>query len=547
MGLGVCCKPIIRLMLKAAAGVALFLAPPAMAAADCSPVAAGSRLGDSVVILAQPIPAGDYIAADGVKLSGLPSFCRLFAVASSGVDSRIIIEIWLPERAAWNGKLLGIGNAGHAGKIDPTIMANGLRRGYVSATTDMGSAPAAVPGIEFNFGNGRPEAIRDFGYRATHAMTVLAKLALSRLYGRAPDKSYFVGCSTGGNQALSEAQRFPDDYDGIIAGAPAHNRTHLHVHFMALRQLGSQPGAGIPMPLMASWQKAIIKSCAGRDGGAPNDRFLTNPLLCNVSPRQLACKGSDDKEMCLSDGQVRALEKVYGGMRNPRTNEPYYFPDVRGAEELIFPIYDGALLGNSAFDISRWILPPDRDASSFDFDRDLAMLDDTYASVVNATDPDLTQFANRGGKLILYHGWADGIISPLGTIDYYQRTHAQNVAREDYVRLFMVPGMGHCATGPGATNIGQFLAPREDASAQNDILEALDHWVKTGDAPKELLAAKTELEFSFPAFRIEGQPPEARPVCAFPYFARYDGVGDPLKPSSFRCANGKYPNLISSK
>lgn len=532
-------RAIVQMLLAA---ISLFAASPAMAVTNCGSVAAGSRFGDSVVILSQAIPAGDYAASDGVKLTNLPAFCRMFAVASSGADSRILIEVWLPERSAWNGKLLGIGNGGHAGKIDPTFLANGLRRGYVTASTDMGSAPAAAPGIEFNFGNGRPQAIRDFGYRATHAMTVFAKLALTRLYGKAPERSYFVGCSTGGNQALSEAQRFPDDYDGIVAGAPAHNRTHLHVHFMALRQLGSQPGAAMSMPLMAAWQKAIIKSCAGHDGGAPSDRFLTNPLLCRVSPRQLACKASGrGNEMCLSDGQVKALERIYAGMRNPRTNESYYFPDVRGAEELIYPIYDRALLGSSAFDLSRWILPADRDASTFDFDHDLAALDSSYATVVNAMDPDLTAFANRGGKLILYHGWADGIISPLGTIDYYQRMHAQTMARESFAKLFLVPGMGHCATGPGATNIGQLIAPRANASAQNDILEALDHWVTAGKAPAELLAGKSDLEFSFPAFRIEGRAPESRPVCAFPFFARYDGVGDPLSAASFHCSKGDYP------
>lgn len=517
-------------------------APTAAASSGCEELGGGARVGQAVVVLAQPVAAGDYTAADGVKLTGLPSFCRIFAVASAETGSHILIELWMPDAAGWNGKFLGIGNAGHAGKIGSSALANGLKRGYAAASTDMGSSPAAISGVEFNFGNGRPEAIRDFGHRATHVMTALSKDLVARFYGRAAARSYFVGCSTGGNQALSEAQRYPEDYDGIVAGAPAHNRTHLHVHISALRLLGSQPGAGIPMPLMAAWQRAILNACVGRDGGAPSDKFLTNPLQCAVSPRQLACARSQDKAECLSEAQVAALEAVYAGMRNPRTGEPYYFPDVRGAEELIFPIYDAALLPSSNFDLARWILPLDRPVSSFDFDRDLKALDDRWAGDVNAMNPDLSGFASRGGKLIIYHGWVDGIISPIGSIDYYRRITARDRPRDAFAKLFMVPGMGHCATGPGATNFGQLLTPRADDAQHDDILEALEHWVETGDAPHQLIAGRTPAEYSFPAFKIEGPVPEARPICAYPALPRYDGKGNPLKASSFSCAPATYPD-----
>lgn len=541
-------KATYRLRLIAAALISLLfltVQPAAAAAQDCARLGGGGKVGDAVIVLGQHIDAGDYTAADGVHLTGLPAFCRIFAVASPSPSSHVLIELWMPDAEKWNGKFLGVGNAGNAGKIGSSILAGGLKRGYATASTDMGSAPAAVDGVAFNFGNGRPEQIRDFGYRSTHDMTVLAKDVIARFYGKAVTRSYFVGCSTGGSQAMSEAQKFPDDYDGIIAGAPAHDRTHMHIHFSALRDLGTQPGAAIPMPLMAAWTHAIINACAGRDGGAPSDKFLTNPLQCTLSPRQLSCARTKDKTQCLSDKQVSALEQIYAGIRNPRTGQLIYYPDIRGAEELIFPIYDASLLPSSAFDIRQWILPPERAASSFDYDRDMKALDDAYAKDLNAMDTDLSRFAGHGGKLIMYHGWADGIISPLGSVDYYQRLTAHGMRRADFSRLFMVPGMGHCATGPGATDFGQLLpGPRAGASASNDILNALEQWVEEDHAPDQLIAGKTAAAYSFPPFALKGPTPETRPICAFPSLPRYDGKGDPLQATSFSCVPVKAGEFV---
>ena len=537
-----------RLFLVVAAAISvlmLAIRPAAATPLDCASLGGGSRIGDATIVLAQHIGAGDYTAADGVRLTGLPSFCRIFAVASPSASSHVLIELWMPEGDKWNGKFLGVGNAGNAGKIGSSILAGGLKRGYATASTDMGSAPAAVDGIAFNFGNGRPEQIRDFGYRATHDMTVFSKAVVARFYGKDVTRSYFVGCSTGGGQALSEAQKFPDDYDGIIAGAPAHDRTHMHIHFSVLRDLGGQPGAAIPMPLMAAWTHAILKACAGRDGGAPGDNFLTNPLQCTISPRRLACRTSTDKNACLNDTQVDALEKIYAGVRNPRTGQPIYYPDVRGAEELIFPIYDTSLLPSSAFDIRQWILPPERAPSSFDYDSDMKALDDAYAHDLNAMDPDLSAFARHGGKLIMYHGWADGIISPLGSVDYYEHITAQGQSREAFARLFMVPGMGHCAGGPGATDFGQLLpGPPTSPQVNDDVLAALEHWAEAGIAPDQLIAGKSAQPYSFPPFKVKGPTPVSRPICAFPALPRYDGKGDPLQAASFKCVPAKFPAFV---
>ncbi len=532
---------IIAAAISSLAWVAV--AAPAAAAPPqaCGTLGNGTQIGASTVLVAQSVPAGDYTDADRVKQKGLPAFCRIFAVASPHPSSRILIEIWMPTSEAWNGKLLGTGNGGSAGKIGSASLAGGLRRGYATANTDLGSYPAGQPGVGFNFGDGHPEMIRDWAYRATHEMTVLAKEVVARHYGRAAAKAYFVGCSTGGHQALTEAQKFPEDYDAIIAGAPAHNRTRLHTRFAALRLLGAAPGAALPPALMSSWRAAILKSCAGRDGGAAGDAFLTDPLRCTLAPRQLACEPGAKQDGCLSEAQVRALGNIYGGTRNPRTGELIYFGDVRGAEDQLMLVY-GEGFFSPGFDLTNWILPPERTFATFDFDQDLARLDDTWASEVNAVDPDLGRFAARGGKLIMYHGWEDGLITPTDSIDYFQRIKADGRKRADFARLFMVPGLAHCFGGPGTSLFGQLseVPSGSNPTPANDLLMALDRWAEEGVAPDTIVAQGLRL----PA----GSPPPngetgrgSRPLCAFPAIARYDGKGDPLNAGSFRCRTAPVP------
>lgn len=531
-----------RILLGAAALAAAPFAgaTSAAAATPCEAMGNGSRIGNSTVVFAQEVPAGDYSGQDGAKIAGLPAFCRIFAVASPHPSSRILIEVWMPAADKWNGKLLGTGNGGAAGKISPASLAGGLRRGYATVTTDLGSYPAGQPGIGFNFGDGRPEAVRDWAFRATHEMTLLAKDVVHRYYGRAASKSYFVGCSTGGHQGLSEAQKYPEDYDGIIAGAPAHNRTRLHIRFAALRQLGMQPGTAIPAPLLAAWQQSILKACGGRDGGAPGDKFLTNPLQCTIAPRQLACKKGQSGDSCLSATQVGALEKIYSGTRNPRTGELIYFGDLPGAESQLMAIYGDTPLSRD-FNITHWTLPPERASASFDFDRDMKAMDDSLAVEVNAMDTDLSRFAARGGKLIINHGWADGLITATDSLDYYQRLHAEGRDKADFSRLFMVPGMAHCAAG-GIGFFGQLaeLPQDKDATPETDLLLALDRWVETGKAPDVILGRQSLLPAPVKP-GDEGKGIGMRPICAFPNVARYDGKGNPDAASSFACVKAPAP------
>lgn len=491
----------------------------------CGALGNGTVIGDAIVMAAESIAGGSYTASDGAKLNDLPPFCRVFALARPHPSSRVLIEIWLPEADKWNGRFLGTGNGGSAGKIGSGSLAGGLRRGFATANTDLGTYPAGLPGVGFNFGDGQPELIKDFGHRATHAMTVLAKEIVARHYGRAAARSYFAGCSTGGQQALMEAQRYPDDYDAIIAGAPAHNRTHLHIRFAKLRELGNQPGAALPASARKLWSDAYLAECAVRDGGAPGDTFLTDPLACKVSPRKLLCEASDSEGSCLTDPQVRALEAIYDGTRNPRTGELISVADVLGAEAQLIQVVYGEAIFSPGFDITNWVLPPNRSASTFDFDRDMDELDARFAGDVNAMDADLTRFAKRGGKLIIYHGWDDGAIGALDSIDYFQRIKADGHDVGDFARLFLAPGVGHCAggQGPGLFGQGAEIALRPDASPANDLLLALAHWSETAEAP-DVVIGRT------------GAGGE-RPICAYPGIARYNGAGDTKNASSFTCVS----------
>ena len=527
--------------------IVLAVAPALAAAAprpSCASLGVGTRIGDALVLSAQRVPTGSQKGPLGQQLS-LPEFCRVVAIAKPTVASNIVIEIWLPTATAWNGKILGMGNGGAAGSIDQNGLSGGLALGYAVANTDMGSYPGNLLYVGFSALIDRPQAIRDFGYRATHEMAVLTKEIVKRHYGHAAQRAYFVGGSTGGQQALSEAQRYPDDYDGILAEDPAEDRTHLHVRFAALRRLGDQPGASMSTADWQLWHRTVLKACVGKDGGAPGDTFLTNPLECRVSPKMLLCNPGQDPATCLKPAQVRALASIYGGTRDPRTHQMIYFADVRGAEEQIAAVY-GETIFSQNFDITHWVLPPDRSSSGFDFDRDVALLDSRYAGDVNAMSTDLSRFAAHGGKLILFHGWADGLISPLDTLDYYRRITAKGHDKRDFVRLFLAPGVEHILGGSGADAVGQIpgIRPgtRGPRTGENDLLAALDRWSESGVAPDVVIAGKYRgIPISIGNINDE-DPIATRPLCAYPQFARYEGRGDPSKASSFVCAISPPPD-----
>lgn len=512
---------------------------PVLGENSCESLGRGTVIGDTDVQFSRKVAAGSFTAPDGKKFEGLPPFCRVVARSTPSVASNIVIEIWLPEAAEWNGKLLGTGNGGFAGTIIYPALAGGLKRGYAVANTDMGTYPAGFAGVGYQAGNGRPDAIKDWGYRATHEMALLSRTIVDEYYGKQPARAYFAGCSTGGHQALTEAQRYPDDYDAILAGAPGHNRTHLHAMFASLAMAASPPGAAMTPENLNLWSQSLMKACVGKDGGASGDAFLTDPTQCTFSPRELLCKAAEDPGQCLRAPQVKALETIYGGTRNPRTGALIYPPEVRGVEGIL-----GHMLSNPAMkasgpptDLSRWVFGPKWDGATFDFDRDMAKEDEALGNNVNALDTDLSKFASHGGKLIMFHGWADPIVSPIDSIIYYDRITAAGNDRKEFVRLFMAPGMSHCGGGNGPDVFGQ--SPEfSPGDASDDLLVALDRWSETGVAPETVLATKYKGESSFG----EPPPPNApvqatRPLCAYPKMARYKGTGDIIKADSFQCSD----------
>tara|TARA_Y100001968_G_scaffold310774_1_gene332037 strand:+ start:775 stop:2382 length:1608 start_codon:yes stop_codon:yes gene_type:complete len=499
----------------------------------CQQSVAGRTIGDSTILSAILITSGEFSEPNGRKHAALPAFCRVVAVSRPSLASNILIEVWLPVSQHWNGKFLATGNGGFAGAIRYDSLAGGLKRGYAVANTDMGTYPAAAPGIGYAAGNNRPEVVKDWGERATHAMAIFSKQVIKQYYQQPPRFALFAGCSTGGHQGLTELQRYPNDFDGILAGAPGHNRTHLHAMFADLMLKIRQPGATMSPPQFQLWVETMQSRCIGKDGGTASDTFLTDPTQCDITPQALACQAGSNAEICLQPGQVKVLDSIYDGTRNSQTGELIYPPVVYGAEAILASV----LTNHDAHkmpvpdDLHRWVFGPDWDAASFDFAGDMAQVDKALGKYVNALDADATAFVAQGGKLIMYHGWADMVVSPLDSIIYFDRLHAKGAGKEDYARLYMAPGVSHCAGGDGPDMFGQGAAfPVADAS--RDMLLALDQWVENGVAPESVIAVKYATQTD------QTKPPEVRmtrPLCPYPQIALYDGKGDPLSAASFSC------------
>ncbi|MGJ7916185.1 tannase/feruloyl esterase family alpha/beta hydrolase [Massilia sp. LXY-6] len=520
----------------ASAGLALGLAVQPMAHASGPAGAACETLVGAVVpgarvISAAVVAAGGFILPMAVpepglreRAASLPAFCRVQANAAPTPDSNIGIELWLPLEG-WNGRFLGTGNGGAAGSIAYGMgMIEGLKRGFAVANTDMGVAPDIAQVDE------HPERWKDFGHRATHDMTRVAKAFVGAFYKVGVFRSYFEGCSTGGQQALVMAQRYPGDYDGILAGAPGNNRTHSSSYFLWNYQTMNAALDAKLSPLQWSMvSSGVLAACAGKDGGAPGDRFLTDPRRCGFDPGSLPqCAAGGISDQCLTALQLSAIRRLYMGPVNPVTGERIYPGLTPGSEALP--------LGPSRFSdpsivarlfVMRWGLGRAFSADGFDFDRDMDRIDARLSSTLNANDSDLNEFARRGGKLMLYSGLADPGVPFNDVVQYYDRVLATSTAAEerDFARLFLVPGMGHCVGGPGVTDIGQPFSHEVPSRLENDALMTLVAWTEGAPAPQQLVARK-------PA--ASDAPGQARPICAYPAFPEYRG-GEVGNPDSFAC------------
>ena len=486
------------------------------------------------VTSASDVASGHFTPPGSGKALDLPAFCRIVAVAKPTSDSVINFEVWIPTSERWNRNFLGVGNGGYNGAIYYEEMADALNRGFATASTDTGHT-----GSDLAFAYGHPEKITDWGYRAIHIMSESAKLIIRDYAGALPKHSYFMGCSTGGHQALSEVQRFPGDYDGVVAGDPGNDRVHLNIGFLwAFGATHDANGNAIlPSSKLSLLNKAALEACDTADG--VKDGVISDPETCQFDPAALLCKDKENDE-CLTAAQVAAVKKVYSGPRNPRTGEQIIAGYSPGSES---PEGDTWAHGWETYVIDRkepmrldfwkyWVFnDANWDWRKFDYDHDVSYADRKVAAV-NASSPDLSAFMARGGKIIMYSGWADPVGPPLDAINYYKQVEAVIGGRQKtqtFFRLFMVPGMAHCGGGPGPNFFGGFgpvaSPPEIKREPEHDVMSALVQWVDRGVAPDQIVAA-----------HVTGSNIDrTRPVCAYPKVARWNGIGSSDEAKNFIC------------
>ena len=487
-------------------------ASPAASTRGCEPLAS-LALPHAKVTTAQPVAAGAFTAPGsgrgGAAFAQLPAFCRVAATLTPSADSHIQMEIWLPAEN-WNGKFLAVGNGGWAGTISFDAMAAGLRRGYAAASNDTGHSDA---GATFALNH---DKLVDFAYRAMHEMTVQSKTIVGAFYSRPPRLSYYQGCSTGGRQGMMEAQRYPDDFDAIVAGAPVYNMVHLNVSQTALQvHMLKNPERIVPQDKVTLLGKAAVAACDGNDG--VKDGIINDPRACKFDPGTLACKAGDAAD-CLTAGQVESARQLYSAVKT-KSGDVVYPGRSHGVESgwaARIPV-PGKPMNPLWSDMPRVVghRDPNWDVMTFDLDKDLALALKN-ASFVEASDPNLSTFKARGGKLLLWHGWADPGPAPENTINYYsQAAHASGGgSSEDWMRLFLLPGVAHCGGGVGPD--------------QADFLGAMERWREQGVAPSQITASRN-------AGR-SGLTPMTRPLCPFPQVAKYQGTGSTDEAANFMCA-----------
>lgn len=496
--------------------------PVLMSAALAAPLAANPcedltklALPHSAITLAQYVPAGQLTLPPGAvpafpgfpppDFSKLPAFCRVAATLKPTSDSDIKIEVWMPESgrgSQWNGKLESVGNGAWAGNIVYRDLAAAVTAGYAAASTDTGHTERTAV-----FVVGHPEKLVDFAYRAVHEMTIAAKAITAAYYGRAPARAYFNGCSTGGRQALAEAQRYPDDYDGIIAGAAANYPTHLQGAQVWTAEITNQTDGYIPPAKYPLIHNAVLEACDALDG--VKDRVLEDPRRCHFDPQALLCKGPDS-DKCLTAAQLEVARKIYAG---PGAS---VFPGLERGSELGWATLSGPKPMALAAETYQYLVfhDPNWDYLKFDAARDIAEADRTIGPLMNSIDPDLRPFFKHGGKLLMYHGWADPGIAPQNSVNYFTAVEdalGGRLKATNSIRLFMVPGMGHCAGGDGTDDF--------------DKIGTLDTWVESGKAPDRIPAAH----------QTKGVTDRTRLLCPYPQAAHYKGSGSTDEAANFIC------------
>ena len=441
--------------------------------------------------------AGVPAARGGALPANIPAHCRVQMTLKPTSDSLINMELWLPLQN-WNGKFMGVGNGLFAGSIQGRTgeMPDALRRGYATAGTDTGHQE---PGGDWAIGH--PEKMIDFAYRSTHEMTLKAKEIVNAFYDQPARYSYFKGCSTGGRMALMEAQRYPGDYHGIIAGSLANRHIHMWTAGVARSvELLRHPEGNLTKDKAALVNQMVTNICDTLKEG-----FLNNPRQCQVDFSRLLCAAGKDDDTCLTAAQLRSVDTFYGGVKNSKGDLIF---SGQALGNPIPPLRATSLAPGGVFDIVRIAFnDPHLDWQRFDLDRDMPIIDKAV-DYVDSVNPDLGAFKKNGGKLLLTHGWADTGITPETTIWYYDSVlDRMGRNQSDWMRLFMVPGMEHCGGGPGVNTF--------------DSIGTLENWVEKGVPPDHMLG--------------KGAEGLTRPLCPYPQYAEYKGTGDLKDAANWAC------------
>jgi feruloyl esterase len=495
----------------------------------CAALATQS-LENTTIKSAQAVTGGSFAPpGSNNPMANLPPFCRIAGVIAPTKESEIVFEVWMPLEK-WNGRFTGVGNGGWAGLVSYASLAEQLRRGNAAASTNTGHE--AAPGVNAaKFAFDYPERLIDFAYRSHHETALKAKALVQAFYGKPAGRSYWVGCSSGGYEGLMEAQRFPSDYDGIVAGAPANNWTRLMAgDFDGTLAVLLKPESNLTPAALSLLHRGVIAACDNRDG--VTDGVLEDPRECRFDPAMLQCASGAAQDTCLTRAQAEAAARVYKGLRDPGTGAQLY-PGLAPGSEPFWPHRDAANPFPIPIAHFKWLVfaDPSWDWKTFDFAEPASYAafrkaESRLAPIMNATDPNLTEFRQRGGKLLQYHGWNDQLISAQNSIDYYdsvlahfgrdrkERASALSDVQSFY-RLYMAPGMAHCGGGTGPNSF--------------DMQSAIELWVETGKAPEEIVATHS----------INGVVDRSRPLCPYPTVAVYKGKGDTNDAANFVCRDSK--------
>jgi hypothetical protein len=536
--------------------------PGAALAATCESLAS-LTLPEVTSITAKSFPGGTFQPPDPAgfvptparphafaPITGLPAFCEVSIVVAPAIN----IEVWLPLQSAWNTRFRGVGGGGYAGTISWSALATAVVGGYATASTDTGHSAFAPNnglgggGFALNQTTGTLNSglIKDFAERSELELARKGKAVTASLYGTGPRFSYWTGCSTGGRQGWIMAQRHPEQYDGLLTGAPAFNWDRfIPAELWGEVVMKDEVGAPIAPAKLTAVTNAAVAACAGNtgDGTLATDAFLADPRLCPYNPAQMSCSAQPSNPNCLTSQEVSAVSKIWDGPRNAKGMRLWFGLD-RGATLSPFGL-DGPTPFTIATDhFAYWL----HQSASFDwhtvtessFVTDFLNSESKFEDVIGTDSTDLEDFIEHKAKNITYHGAADQLIFSRGTTNYFERLHkrygAHNV--DKFARLFMVPGMGHCAGGPGPNSFGN--AAPVPADSQHDVFLALINWVEFGIAPDQVIATKYVNDT--PASGISF----TRPLCVFPRLARYKGVGNPADAANWVCANGVTNDLIEA-